>query len=295
MILEYKINHFDEAAKRFGDRIHGIFLTDDRGTQKNTFVSKDIFNEFFFNRYKRLFNAIHGYGWHGILHSCGRVNDFVPLFLDIGVDVLNMQQPQAYGIRELGDSFAGKVCFLTTVDIQATLPKEDPEAVRAEARELVENWSTPDGGFIFLMTAPLFTSIVSDKGLGKQKVLVIMVKFPDVQPSFSREKMREKYFGKLDRYLQVISYKKTLIEGKMTDWYLLPHNVGHYHLSQHNLEVEKNRVTKLIDADPSIPQLKGAPFTCDGNRSFNDEKHNISIKLVSQNRESFKIFVSNSG
>ena len=148
MILEHKINHVDEAAKRFHDRIGGLFLTDDWGTQRNTFVSPDVFKEFFSDRYKQLFDAIHGHGWHVILHTCGRVNDFVPLFIDAGVDVLNMQQPQAYGIEEFGKSFAGKVCFLTTVDIQATLPKEDSDAVRAEARQLVENWSTPKGGFI---------------------------------------------------------------------------------------------------------------------------------------------------
>ena len=34
------------------------------------------------------------------------------------------------------------------MDIQATLPTEDAEAIRAEARELVEHWSTPKGGFI---------------------------------------------------------------------------------------------------------------------------------------------------
>lgn len=148
MILAYKIAHLDEAARRFGDRVHGIFLTDDWGTQTNTFVSTEIFNAFFHDRYKQLFDSIHSHGWHVILHSCGRVNDFVPLLIDVGVDVLNMQQPRAYGLREFGKEFAGKVCFLTTVDIQATLPKEDPDAVRAEARELVENWSKPEGGFI---------------------------------------------------------------------------------------------------------------------------------------------------
>src|SRR5690606_15903228 len=81
-------------------------------------------------------------------HSCGRVNDFVPLFIEAGADVLNMQQPRAYGIHELGAAWAGKVCFLTTVDIQATLPSQDPEAVRDEAHELVEHWSTPQGGLI---------------------------------------------------------------------------------------------------------------------------------------------------
>lgn len=148
MILEFKIAHIDEAARRFGDRVHGILLTDDWGTQQNTFVSPEMFKEFFLERYRQLFAAIHSHGWHVMLHSCGRINDFLPFFIDVGVDVLNMQQPQAYGIRELGQSLAGKVCFLTTVDIQATLPTGDPETVRSEARELVENWSTPEGGFV---------------------------------------------------------------------------------------------------------------------------------------------------
>jgi hypothetical protein len=148
MILEFKIAHLDEAAKRFGERVHGILLTDDWGTQQNAFVSAEIFRTFFLARYKQLFDSIHRHGWHVILHSCGKINDLVPFLIDAGADVLNMQQPRAYGIRELGKAFAGKVCFLTTVDIQATLPKQDPDAVRTEARELVENWSTPAGGFI---------------------------------------------------------------------------------------------------------------------------------------------------
>jgi uroporphyrinogen-III decarboxylase len=148
MILEFKIAHLNEAAKRFGDRINGIFLTDDWGTQINTFISQDVFREFFFDRYKQLFDSIHSHGWHAMLHSCGRINDFVQLFIDAGVDVMNMQQPRSYGIQELGNAFAGKVCFLSTVDIQATLPKENPDDVKAEAAELVKYWSKPEGGFI---------------------------------------------------------------------------------------------------------------------------------------------------
>jgi hypothetical protein len=76
------------------------------------------------------------------------VNAFIPYFLEAGVDVLNLQQPRAYGIQTLGRQFAGKACFLTTADIQATMPSGNLEAIRAEVRELVENWATPRGGFI---------------------------------------------------------------------------------------------------------------------------------------------------
>jgi len=148
MILEYKVAHLNEAARRFGDRVNGIFLTDDWGTQLNTLVSPQVFEAFFLDRYRQLFDSIHGHNWHVMLHSCGRVNDFVPYFIEAGADVLNMQQPRAYGIEEIGNKYAGKVRFLTTVDIQATLPTEDPDAVRSEARDLVKHWSTPEGGFI---------------------------------------------------------------------------------------------------------------------------------------------------
>ena len=148
MILEYKIEHIAEAARQFGDRVHGIFLTDDWGTQQGTLISPKTFNDFYFDRYKQLFDSIHGHGWDIILHSCGNVTNFVPLFIEAGVDVMNLQQPRAYGIEELGSRFAGKTCFLTTVDIQATLPTADHDAVRAEAEQLVKHWSKPEGGLI---------------------------------------------------------------------------------------------------------------------------------------------------
>ena len=148
MILEFRLAQFDELARRCGRAVHGLFLTDDWGTQSGPFIGAELFTRFFAGRYRTLVRAIHEHGWHCILHSCGRINDLVPRFIDVGVDVLNMQQPQAYGIRELGARFAGKVCFLTTADIQTTLPSGDPARVRAEVRELVLHWSTPAGGFI---------------------------------------------------------------------------------------------------------------------------------------------------
>jgi hypothetical protein len=107
-----------------------------------------MFEDFFLERYRRMVRAVHGHGWHFMLHSCGRVNDFIPYFLEAGMDVLNLQQPRAYGIEDLGRQYAGKACFLTTADIQATMPGGDPQRIRDEVRLLVESWSRPEGGFI---------------------------------------------------------------------------------------------------------------------------------------------------
>lgn len=147
-ILEFKLAQLEELRRRFGDRVDGIFLSDDWGTQQGPMVGMPVFDELFAPRYAALFRAIHDAGWHVILHSCGRINALVPRLIDLGVDVLNMQQPRAYGLVEFGEEFRGKICFLTTVDIQTTLPRGREEEVREEARLLVRHWSVPEGGFI---------------------------------------------------------------------------------------------------------------------------------------------------
>ena len=147
-IVDFKLEQIDELRQRFGDRIHGLFMTDDWGTQGGTFVGRNILEEFFAPRYRQIFHAIHDCGWHAFLHSCGRINDFVPTFIELGVDVLNMQQTLNYGLEEFGRQFRGKVCFAATVDIQSTMPRGDEQEVRREVQRLVENWSTPQGGMI---------------------------------------------------------------------------------------------------------------------------------------------------
>jgi uroporphyrinogen decarboxylase len=148
MITEFKLQQCDEVHRRFSDRVDALFMTDDWGTQQGTFVGKNILDEFFVSRYRRIFDAIHSYGWHVILHSCGRINSFVPTFIELGVDVLNMQQTQSYGLVEFGEQFRGKVCFLATADIQSTLPRGNEDEVREEARQIVQHWSAPEGGMI---------------------------------------------------------------------------------------------------------------------------------------------------
>jgi M6 family metalloprotease-like protein len=97
-----------------------------------------------------------------------------------------------------------------------------------------------------LVVATAGASPVSRTAVGEQRILVIMARFPDVDPSFSRAQMREKYFVKLDRYLRAISHGKAWIAGEMTDWYTLPNRADHYRLSRHNLQVERERVMGLI-------------------------------------------------
>jgi uroporphyrinogen-III decarboxylase len=129
-------------------RLHGMNFTDDWGTQQNCFVSPDFWREFFAPRYGRVFDLCHAHDVDVWMHSCGKVNDLVEPLTEIGCDAVNLQQPRALGIEEMGERYRGRICFVSLCDIQHTLPFKDEKAIREEAALLLEHWATPEGGFV---------------------------------------------------------------------------------------------------------------------------------------------------
>jgi len=147
-IVEFDLGIIGEVSRRFPGMIDALGFTDDWGTESALFIDPRLWREFFMPRYRRIFDACRRAGWHVWMHSCGRVNAIIPSLIEIGVNVLDLQQPRALGIEEIGTAFAGKVCFSSLCDIQKTLPRGTPEEIRREAGALLDAWATDDGGFV---------------------------------------------------------------------------------------------------------------------------------------------------
>lgn len=147
-IVEHDIKVINNIGRRFPGRIHGFGFSDDWGTELATFVSPKMWCDFFQPRYARIFDAALAQGWTVQMHSCGKVNEIIEPLIEIGCDVMNLQQPRALGIEEIGRRFAGRMCFSSLCDIQHTLPFKGAEEIREEARLLLDCWATPEGGFI---------------------------------------------------------------------------------------------------------------------------------------------------
>lgn len=148
-LVDFDIRVIRNCASAAGaGRIHAFDFTDDWGTQQNAFVSPDFWREFFGPRYKRIFDVVRGFGWDVHMHSCGKVNDLIGPLIEAGCSCINLQQPRALGIEEIGWRYRGKICFKSLCDIQHTLPFQDERAIREEAALLLEHWATPEGGFI---------------------------------------------------------------------------------------------------------------------------------------------------
>jgi uroporphyrinogen decarboxylase len=147
-ILEYDMRVIENIANQFRNSIHGIYFSDDWGTEQGPIISPKLWSEFFKPRYKRLFDQVHEIGWHVWLHSCGKVNAFLEDFIELGLNAINLEQPRTLGIEDIGAKFSGRLCFAGPCDIQNTLPLKDEQGIYEEAELLINCWGTPEGGFI---------------------------------------------------------------------------------------------------------------------------------------------------
>jgi|SRR5450759_532326 uroporphyrinogen decarboxylase len=147
-VVNYDLAIIRNISNRFPGQIHAMNFSDDWGTEQRTIISPHLWDSFFKPRYKRIFDAIHQAGWFVWMHSCGQISGIVDGLIEIGVDVLNLQQPRVFGLEGFGQRFAGKVAFESLCDIQQTLPFKGKKEIEEEARLLIKHWSTQQGGFI---------------------------------------------------------------------------------------------------------------------------------------------------
>jgi|LFRM01.1.fsa_nt_gb uroporphyrinogen decarboxylase len=131
--------------------VDAVGFADDWGTQKALMIDPKLWRELFKPLYAKQFEMIRGKGKDVLFHSCGYVFDIIGDLIDIGANILNVNQPRLMGIDNLQREFAGRVCFMCPVDMQTTLIHGSKEEIEAEARSLVEKLARQEGGFIACM------------------------------------------------------------------------------------------------------------------------------------------------
>ena len=126
----------------------GVAFYDDWGTQGGLIVSPGQWRDRFKQRYRRQFELVHRLGLDVYFHTCGAVREIIPDLIEIGVDMLNLSQPNLYDIEELGRDFGGRVCFVCPVSYQTTSIVGTEEEIFTEVRRLVEHLGCFRGGLI---------------------------------------------------------------------------------------------------------------------------------------------------
>jgi uroporphyrinogen-III decarboxylase len=135
-----------EMAARHG--FHGIHFADDWGTQSGLMLSPQMWRSLFKNSYQRQFHLAHERGLHVWYHCCGDFTQIMPDFHEIGVDVLNISQPNTVDLDNVGQMLRGRQCFMMPISYQTVSISGTPAEILAEAQRMYALLATDAGGFI---------------------------------------------------------------------------------------------------------------------------------------------------
>jgi hypothetical protein len=149
-VLMDKIVDFECDLMRMVARhgFHGIHFADDWGTQSGMMVSPRMWRELFKPRYARQFALARELGLHTWYHCCGEFLAIMEDFREIGVDVLNISQPNVNDIPEVGRRLRGRQCFMMPISYQTVSIQGAPQDIYDEAERLFRLLAGRDGGFI---------------------------------------------------------------------------------------------------------------------------------------------------
>ncbi len=147
-LADYQIGIIEEAFVQGKGRVHCYDTTDDWGSQNNLMISPTLFREIFKPQYKRIFSKAHECGMDVRFHTDGHVLEILPDLIEVGANIINIHQPRLMGIDKVSEIVQGKVCIEVCVDVQATLPTGNKQMIEDEVKQLIEKWSTPNGGLI---------------------------------------------------------------------------------------------------------------------------------------------------
>jgi hypothetical protein len=111
-------------------------------------ISPPLWRELFKPRYARQFALAHELGLHTWYHCCGEFLPIMEDFREIGVDVLNIAQPNVNDIVAVGQKLRGRQCFMTPISYQTVSITGTVEEIYAEAERLHRLLGTTEGGFI---------------------------------------------------------------------------------------------------------------------------------------------------
>jgi len=145
LVFDVENGIIDQLA---GHDLDGVKFGDDWGTQDGLMVNPSVWREVFKPRYADQYERIHRQGKHTWLHTCGDVWAIIPDLIEIGLDILELLQPDIFGIERLAQEFGGQICFCCSIDHQRRACHGSREEIFEYARRLNENLGAYNGGFI---------------------------------------------------------------------------------------------------------------------------------------------------
>jgi hypothetical protein len=120
-----------EIIKRLGEAgVDIIFFGDDFGYKGNSIISLNHFREFILPYHKMMYDVCKKYSMLTVLHSCGKIDNFLPDLIKIGLDCIqSLEATAGVDLASLKKSLGDKICFMGGLDSSGVLTFGTPQDI----------------------------------------------------------------------------------------------------------------------------------------------------------------------
>ena len=131
-MVDYKIKLLSKIFEYYAP-IDMVIYGDDWGTQRSGFFSNEMYKEMIFPYAKKVIDFIKSEGKFVELHSCGLNQQYMPFFIELGIDIWTPQSINDSDMlkKTYGDNFG--FCFAVT-------GLEDPNISEEKARQIIRDF-----------------------------------------------------------------------------------------------------------------------------------------------------------
>ena len=136
-LIKYITDWELQYAETLCSHLHpdALFHHDDWGSQRSTFLSPDMFAEFFLDSYKEIYGYYKSHGVELIVHhSDSYAATYVPHMIDMGIDIWQGVMT-SNNIQELIAKYGGQISFMGGIDSASV---DHPGWTREEVKREVE-------------------------------------------------------------------------------------------------------------------------------------------------------------
>jgi uroporphyrinogen decarboxylase len=137
-----------EAMMARGIEFDAGWVFDDLGYKHRGFMSVPAYRAIFWPAHRRICECFKSRGLPMLLHSCGYVEEYIPLFIEAGFDVLQPLEVKAgMDLVKLKRMWGDRLSFMGGIDVRA-MADPDPAVIEREIAEKV-SVAKAGGGYVY--------------------------------------------------------------------------------------------------------------------------------------------------
>jgi len=152
-----------------GTKPDAIWLAEDMGGTHTSLFSRDVYRECLFPFHKKIGDFLHENDIYFFMHSCGKIESFLPDLIEAGLDVIQaIQENTGMNVVTLKEQFGDKLTFFGNIGEEKF--KEGKEAIEEELRAKIP-LAKIGGGYIYHSDHSIPPEVSLDTYLHAMKIL----------------------------------------------------------------------------------------------------------------------------